>query len=350
MSDMNDGGLLDVDKINDWLTGQVGVPGKGPVTSSEKLMGGSQNNIYRMQRAGGEFVLRRPPEHLRPNSNDTMLREARVLAAIAGSDVPHPTFYAVCSDMDVIGTAFYLMEPIDGFTPMGELPGAYATDAKWRQAIGRGLVEGAAALGAVDHAAVGLGDFGKPDAWLERQVSRWRSQLEGYAKFDNYGSPDLPGVDTLGDWLEANRPAECRIGIIHGDYQFANVMFARDEPKLAAVVDWELSTLGDPLLDLAWTLTAWWEEGDPEGKSPQLSPWEDMGSRAELIEYYGQVSGRDMSVMPWFFALACYKLGILLEGSHARACAGKAPKEMGDALHSYARWLFAKGNQFIASA
>ncbi len=348
-TDMNDGGLLDIERLNDWLAGETDVPGRGPVTGVEKLTGGSQNNIYRMRREGGEFVLRRPPEHVRPNSNETMLREARVLGAIAGSDVPHPTLYAACSDLDVIGVAFYLMAPIDGFTPMGELPGRYATDPAWRRAIGRGLVEAAAALAAVDHEAVGLADFGKPDAWLERQVSRWRSQLDGYSKLEGYGAPDLPGVDALGEWLEANRPGECRIGIIHGDYQFANVMFARDEPRLAAVVDWELSTLGDPLLDLAWTLTAWWEEGDPEGKTPQLQPWSDMGSRAELIAYYGEVSGRDMAPMPWFFALACYKLAILLEGTYARACAGKAPKAIGDGLHGYARWLLAKGNQFIAS-
>ena len=271
-----------------------------------------------------------------------------MLSALPDSGVPHPMFYAVCADEAVIGAAFYLMEPIEGFTPMGELPGRYATDADWRRSIGRELVESAAALAAVDPEAVGLADFGKPDAWLERQVSRWRSQLEGYAKFDGYRGPDLPGVDALGDWLEANRPAECRIGIIHGDYQFANVMFAPSEPKLAAVVDWELSTLGDPLLDLAWSLTAWREEGDPEGQGPQLTPWSDMGTRAELIDYYGQVSGRDMSVMPWFFALACYKLGILLEGSHARASAGMMPKAMGDSLHAYASWLFALGTQYIA--
>lgn len=349
-SDRNDGGLLDVDKLNDWLTAQDGVPGSGPITAVEKLTGGSQNNIYRMQRDGGEFVLRRPPEHLRPKSNDTMLREARVLAALAGSGVPHPTFYAACPDLDVIGVAFYLMERIEGFTPMGELPGRYATDADWRRKIGPALVEGAASLAAVDHEAVGLADFGKPDAWLERQVSRWRSQLEGYTKFDGYDGPNLPGVEVLGDWLEANRPDECRIGIIHGDYQFANVMFSPSEPKLAAVVDWELSTLGDPLLDLAWTLTAWREDGDPEGQGPQLAPWSDMGTRAELIEYYGAVSGRSMSAMPWFFALACYKLGILLEGSHARASAGMMPKAIGDSLHAYASWLFEKGNQIIATA
>jgi aminoglycoside phosphotransferase (APT) family kinase protein len=124
-------------------------------------------------------------------------------------------------------------------------------------------------------------------------------------------------------------------------------MFAPDEPKLAAIVDWELSTLGDPLLDLGWLLTAWIEPGDPPGKAPQLDPWEGMPSRAELIAHYATVSGRDVAAMPWFFVLACYKLGILLEGSHARASAGQAPKEIGDMLHAYALWLFEKANQVL---
>jgi aminoglycoside phosphotransferase (APT) family kinase protein len=239
------------------------------------------------------------------------------------------------------------MGAIDGFTPMGTLPGRYATDGSWRRGFSFELVDAAAKLGAIDAYAAGLGDFGKADHWLERQVSRWRSQLDSYSELDGYDGPDLEGVDRVGDWLDSNRPAECHIGIIHGDYQFANVMFARDAPKLAAIVDWELSTLGDPLLDLAWLLAAWSEPGDPPGKPMQFGPWHDMPSRAELVERYAGISGRDTSAMPWFLVLACYKLGIVLEGTYARACAGQAPKEIGDALHAYTVWLFAKANQLL---
>jgi aminoglycoside phosphotransferase (APT) family kinase protein len=342
-------GLLEWSRLQEWIGSQPGLSGEGPVTEVEQLTGGSQNNIFLLTRGNGgaRMVLRRPPRHLRKNSNDTMLREARVLGAIAGSGVPHPELFAVCADTDVIGVCFYVMGAIDGFTPMGQMPGRYGTDVEWRRGLSFELVDGAARLGAVDADAVGLSDFGKADNWLERQVSRWRSQLDGYSQMEGYGTSELPGVDRVGDWLEANRPASCHIGIIHGDYQFANVMFAPDAPKLAAIVDWELSTLGDPLLDLGWLLTAWIEPGDPPGKAPQLEPWEGMPSRAELIAHYAQVSGRDVSAMPWFFVLACYKLGILLEGSHARASAGQAPKEIGDLLHSYALWLFAKANQEI---
>jgi aminoglycoside phosphotransferase (APT) family kinase protein len=221
---------------------------------------------------------------------------------------------------------------------------------EWRRTLSFELVDGAAALGAVDPDAVGLSDFGKKDNWVERQVERWKSQLDGYSQFENYGKPDLPGVHEIGAWLDANRPAESKIGIIHGDYQFANVMFARDEPRLAAAVDWELSSLGDPLLDLAWILQSWSEPTDPEGRAALLSPWEGMPTRDELVAHYAEVSGRDVSAMPWFFVLACYKLGILLEGSYARACAGKANVAMGDILHDVARWVFALGEQQMRKA
>ncbi len=276
-----------------------------------------------------------------------MLREARVLAALAGSGVPHPTCYASCADTDVIGVCFYVMEWIDGFTPMGPLPGKYAEDPKWRHALGLSMVDGAAALARVDPDAVGLDDFGKRENWIERQVHRWRSQLDGYSEMEGYGVPDLLGVDRVGDWLDQNKPDDFRLGIIHGDYQHANVMAAHDRPALAAAIDWELSTLGDPRLDLAWLLTAWYEKGDPEGRASYVQPDDGFPTRAELIARSHEQTGIRVDDMPWWFTLGCYKLGILLEGTHARACAGKAPKEIGDMLHKTAVWLFAKANQLV---
>jgi len=342
-------GLLDVDRLNDWIV-TSDAPGQGPVSVVRKLEGGSQNNIFLLKRGELEMVLRRPPAHLRGNSNETMLREARVLGAIAGSPVPHPELYAVCPDTDVIGACFYLMAPIDGFTPRGVLPGSYSTDPAWRRDLALEMARGAAALGSVDYLAVGLGDYGKPDRWLERQVDRWRSQLEGYKDVPGYGGPELPHVDKVAAWLEGNRPAEARIGIVHGDYQFANVMLSHQEPRLAAIVDWELSSLGDPLLDLAWMLTAWHEEGDPAGHDPQFEPWSGVPPRQEVADHYSEVSGRSVDTLPWFLALACYKLGIILEGTYARAAAGQAGKDVGERLHAYACWLFEKAAQTIAYA
>lgn len=347
-------GLLRWPELQAWISEQPDLPGAGPVTAVAQLSGGSQNNIFLMTRGTGadaaRFVLRRPPTHLRANSNTTMAREARVLGAIAGTGVRHPALYAASTDHDVIGVSFYCMEAIDGFTPMGQLPGRYATDPSWRRAMAFEMVDCAAELGAVDPNEVGLADFGKPDNWLERQVSRWQSQLDGYSELAGYGRPDIDDVDRVGEWLDANRPSECRIGIIHGDYQFANVMMAHDKPTLAAALDWELSTLGDPLLDLGWILQSWIEPGDLPGKGPQCAPWDGMPTRAELIDRYAELTGRDMSAVPWFFVLACYKLGILLEGTHARAWAGEASKEMGDLMHGYVLWLFATANRAIDQA
>lgn len=341
-------GLLDWPRLQAWLDTQD-LPGQGPITAVEALKGGSQNHLFMLHRGAERFVLRRPPRHLRPNSNDTMLREARVLGALRGSEVPHPQRLGVCDDTTIIGAAFYLMAPLDGFTPIGKLPGRYGEDATWRRAMGEEMVGAAAALARIDPHAAGLADFGKSEQWLERQVGRWRSQLEGYAAMEGYPGNQLPHVDEVGAWLERHRPAAARIGLIHGDLQFANVMFCHDAPKLAGLIDWELSSLGDPLLDLGWILTSWAEPGDPivQGRDPAVQPWDGFMTRAELTRRYGALTGRDMADMPWFFVLACYKLGCLLEGTYARACAGKVPMQMGLFLHNYAVWLFKLAHQSL---
>lgn len=308
------------------------------------------NAVFLISRGEQDIVLRRPPKHLRKNSNDTMLREARVLKARAGSEVPCPTFHAVCEDTAVIGATFYLMSPLEGFAKSGDFKGDYATDPAWRRAMGEELVSAAVALGRIDHQAVGLGDLGKPENWHARQVERWRSQLEGYRATPGYDLAELPYVDEVGRWLSDNVPADQRIGIVHGDFQFPNVMFSLKAPRVSGVIDWELASLGDPLLDLGWILSSWWEQGDPEGKSPMVKPWNGFLSRAELVTLYGQMSGRDMSTVPWFFTLACYKLACLLEGTQAAAKAGKVPAKVGEQTHAYAVWLTTKARQIVAHA
>jgi aminoglycoside phosphotransferase (APT) family kinase protein len=339
-------GLLDWDRLQPWIDAQD-LPGRGPVTAIERLTGGSQNNLFLMTRGDGRFVLRRPPKHLRANSNETMLREARVLKALAGSATPHPSFHAVCDDVSIIGACFYVMAPLEGFSPGGPLRGDYATDPAWRRAMGEAMVDAAAALAGVDYKAVGLSDFGKPENWHARQVARWRAQLEGYREIEGYDGPNLPYVDEVGRWLSDNVPKSGRIGVIHGDFQFPNVMFSLRSPKISGVIDWELATLGDPLLDLGWMLSSWSEAGDPE-RAPMVAPWDGFLSRAELVRRYGELTGRDMGDMPWYFALACYKLGCILEGTYARAMGGKAPMEMGARLHEYSTWLFVKARQITA--
>jgi aminoglycoside phosphotransferase (APT) family kinase protein len=323
--------------------------GRGPLTGAEPLTGGTQNILLRFERDGVPYVLRRPPEHKRANSDETMRREARVLAAIVDTAVPHPRLIAAEPSPDVIGAAFYLMEPIDGFNASVGLPSPHRDDPAIRHRMGLAMAEGAATLAAVDHEAVGLGDFGTPDGWLERQVGRWRSHLDGYREIPEYPGPDIPGLERVADWLERNRPATWSPGITHGDYHLANVMFAPDDGELAAIVDWELCTIGDPLLDLGWLLATWPEPGVPGG-TVVLDPWDGFPTRAELITHYGQVSDRSTDDADWYGVMACYKLGIILEGTHARALAGRAPTDVGDLLHATTVGLFERALATMATA
>lgn len=330
---------VDLSALEQWMDGK-GV-GEGPIADARLLSGGTQNILMRFRRRDDAYVLRRPPPVPRANSNETMRREARVLAALDGTAVPHPRLVAACGDENVLGVAFYLMEPVEGFNPTQGLPALHAGDAAVRHRIGLSMVEAIAALGAIDYRAVGLDGFGKPDNYLERQVGRWKTQLASYAELPGWPGPGaIPGVDRVADWLDAHRPAAFQPGIIHGDFHLANVMVRPDSGDLAAVVDWELSTIGDPLLDLGWLLATWPEHDVPRATDVAIEPWDGFATPAELVAHYGAVSGRDLAALDWYVVLACYKLGIILEGTHARACAGKAPKETGDRLHAHTLDLF----------
>jgi aminoglycoside phosphotransferase (APT) family kinase protein len=351
MSDFPDfEGLVNWDNVQQWMETQPGIPGTGPITFVSKIEGGSQNNLFLIHRGPEKMVLRRPPRHLRKNSNATMVREARLLEGLKDSAVPHARLYGACSDEAVIGACFYVMQPLDGWSPKGPLPGRFATDAGWRRKMSESFVEAGAALAAVDHVAAGLADYGKPDQWHERQVERWRSQLEGYRDYEGYAPDNIASVDAVGRWLNDNLPSDRKIGIMHGDFQYPNVMYRHDRPEVVGLIDWELSTLGDPMIDLGWLLSSWIEEGDPAGRDPVVSPWNGFMTRKELIALYGERTGRDMGEVNWFFALACYKLGCLLEGTYARSLVGQAPKETGDRFHGISSWLFTKAEQLIHQA
>ncbi|GAP37141.1 phosphotransferase family protein [Piscinibacter sakaiensis] len=329
--------LVDPVRLAAWMDTQ-GL-GAGAVRDAVLLTGGTQNVLVRFRRGERDYVLRRPSRHPRADSDRTMLREARLLEALAGRPVPHPGFVAACADTGVIGAAFYLMAPVDGFNPGAEgLPPLHAGDRAIRRRMGLAMVEAILALGAVDAEAAGLADFGRVDGYLERQVPRWRKQLAGYAACAGWpGEASLPQVEAVADWLDAHRPARFTPGLVHGDFHLSNVMFRHDGPELAAVIDWELATLGDPLLDLGWLLATW---PGPDGShhSPnRVQPWDGFVTADELVAHYAARSPRDMGRIGWYEVLACFKLGIVLEGTHARACAGLAPEETGRRLHHAAQ-------------
>ena len=172
--------LVDLEKLCEWMDSQ-GLE-RGPLEKVTPLAGGTQNILLRFKRGNRTFVLRRPPHRPHMNGSETMRREARVLGALKGSDVPHPGLIAACPTEDVLGAAFYLMEPVEGFNATVGLPPLHAGDPRIRHGMGLAIADGAAALGRVDYIAAGLGDLGKVENYLERQVKRWRSQLESYAE------------------------------------------------------------------------------------------------------------------------------------------------------------------------
>lgn len=337
---------VDLVSLDRWMEARS--LGSGSISGVRLLAGGTQNILLRFHRGPSKFVLRRPPPVLRAGSDETMRREMRVLEALRGSDVPHPGFIAGSSDETILGAAFYLMQPVDGFNPMSGLPALHAREPLLRRRMGLAVVEAIAALGALDYRAVGLADFGKPENFLERQVGRWRRQLESYADLAEWPGPGaIPGVGAVAAWLDRHRPSSFQPGIIHGDAHLANVMIRPDSGELAALVDWELSTIGDPLLDLGWLIATWPTEGSSFASDATATQLTDLASPADLAAHYAASSGRDLAALDWYIVLACYKLGIILEGSFARACAGKAPRETGERLHAHTLALFERALSII---
>jgi aminoglycoside phosphotransferase (APT) family kinase protein len=313
-------GLVDVEKLGRWMDEQ-GLPGEGAPIDMSFISGGASNEIFDIRRGGERMVLRRPPRNVPVGRNETMMREYRVLNALNGTDVPHPEAIAVCDDESVLGAAFYLMGHVDGWSPMEmgrTWPAPFDTDAEARRGLGIQLVDGIARLSRIDWTARGLEGFGKPDGFNERQVDRWLSHL---SKFQ---FRELPGTEEAAAWLRVHKPSVYEPGILHGDYQFANVMFAHGAPaRLAAIVDWEMATVGDPLLDLGWVIMGWPHDGD-DFSSLGYVDMSDMPLRSELLAHYEEVSGRPTDEIDYYEILARFKIAIVLEGGYARYVDGGA--------------------------
>ncbi|OBB15996.1 aminoglycoside phosphotransferase [Mycolicibacterium setense] len=329
----------DQDAIARWLQEErIGTT----LTDVAPLTGGTQNIVVGMCVDGRRMVLRRPPLHPRPTSDKTMLREIAVLRTLVGSSVPHPGFIAACTDLDVIGVVFYLMEEVDGFNPGTEVSPAYEASADLRHRVGLSYAGSLAELGNVAWENSELAAIRRPGSFLARQVPQFLGLLDSY-RHEHYSPDTLTGVRELAQWLEDTRPADAEPGIMHGDAHLNNVLLRRDTPELAAFIDWEMCTVGDPLLDLGWMLVCWPDDPNPINAGSALAALGGLAHRSELVEAYRSAGGRQTGQLDWYVALACFKLGIVIEGTWSRYLAGRASREAGEQLHASAENLIALG-------
>jgi aminoglycoside phosphotransferase (APT) family kinase protein len=303
--------VIEPGRLADWMDTRR-LPGVGAPISHRFVSGGTQNEIYEIRRGDLHAALRIPPQGAPAPRDEGILREWRILSALRGTDVPHPPAIAACEDASVLGRPFYLMGFVDGWSPMNldGWPAPFDVDLEARRGLAFQLVEGIARLSRVDWKAKGLSDLGRPEGFHERQVDRWTAFLQRIRK------RELPGFDVAAAWLRAHRP----IGLMHGDYQFANVMFRHGAPaRLAAIVDWEMGTVGDPKLDLGWVVQAWPEKPADTSDGSSYVDMRGMPSRREMLDHYAKVSGRQVDDIDYYVVLAKWKLAVVLEQGFQRA-------------------------------
>lgn len=309
---------LDLDRLRAHLDRERPGLVRGGTLRAELIQGGRSNLTYAVTDGAARWVVRRPPlGHVLATAHD-MRREHRVIGALHPTSVPVPGPVLLCEDESVLGAPFYVMEFVDG-TPYRTAEQLTALGPERTRRVVLGLVDTLVGLHAVDPAAVGLADFGRPDGFLERQLRRWGKQLAASR------SRELPGIDELHEALGKSLPAcasSTASAVVHGDYRLDNVLVGTDD-RIEAILDWEMSTLGDPLTDLG--LLVMYSEQQQTADSPITTTSGAPGHPAprELIERYAAGSGRDVGGVAWYTAFAYFKLAVILEGIHYRFTAGR---------------------------
>ena len=330
------------DRLAAFLDEALGHP--APLTV-EPMVGGGSCEVFALERGGHRWVLRRAPAHASSATAHDVTREFRILDAIKDRGVRIPRPIVACDDASVFDAPFYVMERIDGVPVRSAIPEAWTKEPEHQHRAFEELLDAIADVHAVDWRAAGLESIGHPEGFLERQVPRWLAQL------DSYGGRDLVAAREVAAWLEANRPPEQPAALFHGDYKADNVLFAEDSPPaLLAIVDWEMASIGDPLVDVAWAMIFHPVPGQPMslGTGGEHSFDVSMVPEAEtLLERYAARSGRVLSAMRWYDVFARWKLAIALEGSYAKWQRGESTKPIHEFFGPQADVLLADAQRIL---
>ncbi len=316
MSDLD----FDIGVFTEWLNSATGRTGEITV---QPMRGGGSCEMFGLELCGERFVIRRAPLAMVADTAHNVVREFKVIQALSGQKARVPELLVSCDDATVLGAPFYIMRFIDGEVIRRKLPPQYVANPEMQPAIGEEMIDALVELHTFDWKGSAIEEIAKPERFLERQVERWSSQLEGYR------TRELAGVDEVAQWLENNRPPVGDLAVMHGDYKIDNAIYSRDlPPRILSLVDFEMTTVGDPLIDLAWCMIFWPEEGNLIAIA---APGEPGGMDAKyvqasevLIDRYADKTGRDMTYFQWYQAFAAWKLGIVLEGSYAKFLSGES--------------------------
>ncbi|NEU57786.1 phosphotransferase family protein [Halorussus sp. MSC15.2] len=324
--------LVDRSALRDYLAQQLGETETYTVRHHEE---GHSNETLFVTWGDRELVVRRPPPGETAETAHDVLREYRVLDALQDTDVPVPGTVLACEDHSVVGSDFYVMERVEGDVLRDAEPDRFGTP-EARRRVGEELVDTLAAIHALDYEEVGLGEFGHPPGYTERQVERWTKQLH-WAFERTADERTVPELRSVGDWLAENCPTDHEHALVHGDYKLDNVLFAPGTPpELAAVFDWEMATLGDPLADLGWMLSYWRDPDDPDPATPELTATfmesEGYSTRRELVERYERETGIEYEHDRFYRSLAVYKLAALGEMFYRRYLEGNSDDPMYPAM------------------
>jgi aminoglycoside phosphotransferase (APT) family kinase protein len=309
---------LDVDKLAAYLHEHLPSAGGQPVTVEvSQFPGGHSNLTYLIRLSDGrEMVLRRPPVGSRVKSAHDMGREYRVLSRLAPAWPLAPRPLLECHDDAILGCPFYLMERLRGFILRREPPASVTLDPATARRASASLVDGLAALHGIDYQGIGLADLGRPDGYVERQVRGWTERYHGSR------TDDIPSVLRAADWLAANIPVSGPPALIHNDYKFDNMVLDPDDvTRIIGVLDWEMATVGDPLMDLGTSLSYWVEPADPEPfKSMRFGPTTlpGMMSRQEVAEHYAARTGRPLDHIVFYFAFGLFKTAVVVQQIYYR--------------------------------